>query len=143
MAALLGIDFGERRIGLAVSDSSGILATPLDTIDTKKSEPFLAIKDYADEYDADTLVVGYPLRTDGTVGEKATVVDAFIENLAKVCPGKRIVKQDERYSSSDAQALIRNSGRKKGKKPIDKSIIDRMAAAIILQEYIDSNKAVG
>lgn len=141
MAAILGIDFGERRIGLAVSDSNGILATPLDTIDTRKQkDPFAVIKEYVDEYSAEAIVIGYPLHTNGIAGEKVAVVELFIEQLTKRCTDVKIVRQDERYSSSDAQDLIRRAGKKHGRKPIDKNLIDRMAAAIILQEYIDTIK---
>jgi putative Holliday junction resolvase len=141
VAAILGIDFGERRIGIAVSDSEGILATPLDTIDTRKQrDSFAIIKDYVEEYSAEVVVIGYPLHTNGMAGEKVAAVELFIEQLVKRCPEVKIIRQDERYSSSDAQVLIRSSGKRNGKKPVDKSLIDRMAAAIILQEFIDTEK---
>ncbi len=144
MAALLGIDFGERRIGIAVSDNSRLIATPLETIDTKsKIDPIQRIGFLVEEYSVEKIIIGYPLRTDGEKGEKTAAVDSFIRTLSSTYPNTPIERQDERYSTFEAQKLI-NSGRcgKAGykKRQIDKGEIDRAAAAVILREYMDATK---
>jgi len=134
---VVAVDFGERRIGIAISDPNRILATPWGTLDTRKTpDPFAAIAALVNESGADRILVGYPLHLDGRVSEKAKTVDAFIARLAERVPGVPVERADERYSSVEAAGVIR---RKKKTKRGGKEAVDRIAAAIILQEYLDGH----
>jgi len=133
----LAIDYGSRRIGLAVSDLSGRMAMPAEVI-SGRNNPVLdaeAVWQAAQEYDADVLVVGLPLNMDGSEGPQARHTRRFAEALAKVS-GKPVDFQDERLSSSAAELLLRDHqlmGRGRQRKPID-----NIAAQITLQSYLDA-----
>jgi len=137
MTRILSIDFGERRIGIALSDTERIIASPLTTLDTRQTgNPIEAIAHLCQEHEVGLIVVGYPLHLDGHAGEKAAVVDQFIETLKTATPSIPIEKVDERYSSLEAHALLKGRKRKKGR--TDKNMIDRVAAALFLQEYLNA-----
>ncbi|MFH0922232.1 MAG: Holliday junction resolvase RuvX [Fibrobacterota bacterium] len=131
----MAVDFGERRIGIALSDPGRILATPWGTIDTRKHpDPAETIARLVRENDAGLIVVGYPLHLDGRISEKAMAVDAFIEKLKARVPGVPVERTDERYSSVEAQGVLMSKKRNKHR---DKEAVDRIAAALFLQEYLD------
>ena len=136
----LGIDVGERRIGLAISDATRTLARPLKTIDVaglRNSVERVAAeaKRLAAEDDGlSTIVVGWPLRLDGSPNEQTTRVNAFIAELRNAI-GVRVVAVDERLSSVEADSRIAvhtKDWRERKKK------LDAAAAAVILQDYLDS-----
>jgi len=132
----LGIDYGERRIGLAKSDPTGLIASALKTLEVSSIENAVAqIKIEIDEYEPNGIVVGYPLLPSGDRSEKCDVVYAFIEQLKKIYSGP-IHKEDEIYSSGEAEKVIHAHGKRLGK---DKKRIDRLAAVIILQRFLDDN----
>ncbi len=134
---ILAIDYGERRIGLALSDPSNILATPFTTLDTRIiKSPVEQIAVIAEENEVDTIVVGYPIHLDGRKSEKALAVDLFVENLKKRMPHITFDLTDERYSSVEAGKMLKT---KKRKKRFDKQAIDRYAAAVFLQEYLNEH----
>jgi putative Holliday junction resolvase len=138
MSRIMAIDYGPRRIGLAVSDESNILATPLHTIDTKTSDdPLEKIINFIKELEIKKIVVGYPLRTDGTLGNLAPRIDEFVAHLKKKT-GVEILKYDESYSSSNAREIILKRTGKKTKSGKDQ--IDRFAASLFLQEYLDKRR---
>ena len=136
---ILGIDFGEARIGVAVSDPLGITAQALETIHWKGEWKKLLerIRELTEYYSCDTIVVGFPENMNGTVGERGIRTQQFIEKLKTFLPGVSVIPWDERLSTVQSrQALIEmgiNSKKHKGK-------IDQMAASIILQSYMDARK---
>ena len=132
---MLGIDYGERRIGLALSDPLGIIAKPLKVIDRKKTTDFISeILDTSEENKANIIVVGLPLSLSGKQSKQTEVVQKFIEKLAQL--GKiPVIPVDERLSSVSAKKSLQEQGVKTGH---EKGRVDETAAAIILQEYLDS-----
>jgi len=136
---ILGLDYGERRIGAAISDELEIAAHPLPTIERDGTE-MDRIAEVVAERGVDTIVVGLPLQMDGTEGPAARKVRGFMKALRKYVPGPRVVAMDERLSTAQAhQALsaMQASRRKR------RGAVDRMAAQIILQRYLDRRAAQG
>jgi putative Holliday junction resolvase len=134
---ILGIDFGTKRIGVAVSDPLRVIATGV-TVVANAPNAFSEIKHLAEEYGAGTIVVGMPFNLKGERGMKAREVEAFIDQL-KAATGLEIVTWDERFTSHTAHATLRTMGAKK-KQRQSKTQIDIMASALILQGYLDSLK---
>ena len=133
---VLGLDYGEARIGVAVSDVLGMLATPLDTIcekDRQKQPEKTA--EVARLHGVEKLVVGYPKHMDGTVGHRAVYTEEFAKELSSI-PNIPYVMWDERLSSTEAHRIL-ESGGVSGKKRQTK--VDKIAAVIILQGYLDAN----
>ena len=133
---VLGIDYGEVRIGLAVSDDLGMMAHPLETIDaTKVESPETRIAEVARERRIETVVVGLPINMDGSEGSAVDKVRAFAERLSSRID-KRIglVFVDERLSTVEAQRALREAGRDERS---SRAIIDQAAACVILQDYLD------
>jgi len=132
---LLGIDYGTRRIGVAVSDPLRILARGVTVVENSPSA-LGEIKKLAEEFDVEKVIVGFPLTLRGDVGSKAEEVDRFIEQLGRELH-REIIRVDERFSSKIAMETMRTMGVKK-KKREKKGAVDEMAAALILQQYMDS-----
>ncbi len=130
----LSIDYGERRIGLAKSDPSGTIASALITIEVSSmAEAVKEIAEKIGEIEPDGIVIGYPLLISGDKSEKCLVIDKFAEKLAEIYD-RPIHKVDERWSSTEAADIIHAHGKKTGQ---DKGRIDRLAAVIILQRFLD------
>lgn len=137
---ILGIDYGEARIGVAVSDALGIIANALDTIHERDYDKKLQrVRALAEEYGVKTLVVGDPKRMDNSAGQRAEATREFARRLGELC-GAQTVLWDERLTSAQAHRLL-EAGGVSGKKR--KGKVDAMAAAIILQSYLDSNAKGG
>ena len=134
MDRLMGIDFGRRRTGLAVSDPLRIFAAALDTVDTAKLIDYL--KNYTEKETIERFVVGYPVNMDGTPSEAQADVDAFLKTLAKAFPNIPVSKEDERFTSVLAHRAMIDGGMKASARR-DKKSVDRIRAAIILQGYMD------
>jgi alanyl-tRNA synthetase len=133
----LGLDVGQKRIGVALSDNDGILASPLTVIDATDTEQALsAISELCDQYHVERIVVGLPISMDGTLGKQAEVVQLFIRQLTDAIK-ITIDTWDERLSSIEADRAMIAAGIKKDKK---KNIRDAIAAAIILQGYLDRKR---
>ncbi len=133
---ILGLDYGEARIGVAVSDALGMLATPLDTICEKEREQqLIKTAEVAKMHSVEKLVVGYPKHMDGTIGHRAVYTEEFAKDLSQML-GIPYVMWDERLSSTEAHRIL-ESGGVSGKKR--KTKVDKIAAVIILQGYLDSN----
>ena len=137
MARILAIDYGTKRVGVAVSDPLQIIANGLDTVATIDIFDFL--KKYIAEEEVETLVIGMPMHLDGNPAQIADKVFAFIKQFEKLFPEIKVETQDERYTSVDAKKIILQSGAKK-KKRRDKSLVDKVAAILILQEYMESKR---
>ena len=134
MDRIMGIDYGRKRTGLAVSDPLGIFASALDTIQSAK------IIDYLQNYSAAQpivrFVVGYPKNLDNTPSEAATDVDIFLKRLAKAFPCIPVTLEDERFTSVLAHRAMIDGGMKAEQRR-DKRSVDKISAAIILQGYLD------
>lgn len=146
---VLGLDFGERRIGVALSDAERMIATGLTTIDRKKHpDAFVPLATIVRERKVTAFVVGYPLRTDGVEkpGAKTEAVDAFVVEL-KERFDLPVYLEDEAFTSSLAADSLRGrrpaSKRPKGAREWarDKAEIDRVAACFILQDWLDRTEA--
>ena len=135
MNRVLGVDYGERRIGLALSDPLGIIAKPLKVIDRKKTPDYLSeIMEISKAKDVKRIVVGVPFTLKGEHSKQTEIVKNFIEELFTL--GKiQIISIDERLSSVAAERSLQLQGVKTG---YAKDRVDETAAAIILQEYLDS-----
>ena len=134
----LALDVGERRIGLAVSDPSGLLAIPLTTIHrTHEAGDLDEVLRLAEEYDIGEIVVGLPLELSGRRGPQAGRVLAFARALAgrTAIPVETV---DERYSTVEAERRLRDSGVQPSK---DRARVDAAAAAVILESYLDAKRA--
>lgn len=125
----LGIDHGDARIGVAATDDFGILAHPVETIDRAKTDPVSRIAELVERRKIRTLVVGLPLRMDGSEGDSAAKVRAFADLLRERLPAIPLVFVDESLTTSAAAAKLREAGRKAKHQ---KSIIDQAAAVEIL-----------
>jgi putative Holliday junction resolvase len=134
---IIGIDYGSRRIGLAKSDPTGLIASALTTLEvSSRNEAVAKIAEVIEKYRPAAIVVGYPLSMSGEQGTKCREVDEFIELLRGVYKGP-IHKVDERLSSAEAAQVIHAHGRKTGQ---DKKRLDRLAAVIILQRFLDQQQ---
>jgi len=134
MDRILGIDYGRRRTGLAVSDPLGIFASALDTVDTTKLIEY--IKNYAEKQTIVRFVVGYPVNMDGRPSEAQADVDVFLKRLASAFPSVPVTLEDERFTSVLAHQAMIDGGMKAARRR-DKKEVDRISAAIILQGYLD------
>ena len=136
LSRILGLDYGERRIGLALSDPMGIIARPLTIIDRKKTADHISrISEIIAEKEITTIVVGLPLTLKGHYSKQTEIVLAFIDQL-KSNFQIPIVAIDERLSSVAAKKSLLVQSVKAG---YEKGRVDETAAAIILQEYLDSH----
>lgn len=134
MSRILAIDFGERRIGLALSDPLGITAQGLPTIDTKKiKDVFAYIKNLVVEKDVVKLVVGMPRNMNGSIGPQGEKVKKFIGKLAHKTEAE-VIAWDERLTSVQSLRSMREMGTKQKRK----GVTDRISATLILQSYLDS-----
>jgi len=134
MPRILAIDFGERRIGLALSDPLGITAQGLPTIDTRKvKNVFGFIGNLVTEKGVDRLVVGMPKNMDGSIGPKGEKVERFMQRLARETEVD-VVAWDERLTSVESLKSLKAKGTKQRKK----EVTDRISATLILQSYLDS-----
>lgn len=137
MDRLVGIDYGRKRVGVAVSDPLGIFASALDTVHSAKIIEYL--KTYARNENVVKFVVGYPMNMNGKPSEAAADVDVFLRTLRNAFPGIPVVTEDERFTSVLAHRAMIDGGMKK-KDRRDKESVDKISAAIILQSHMDRTK---
>lgn len=131
---LIALDVGERRIGVAVSDPTGTLATPHSVIQRRsKAKDFATVARLVAELGAERVVVGLPLSLNGEVGPQARRVTRYARALAQTLDVP-VELYDERYSTVTADELLAESGRKR------RVPIDAAAAAVILQDYLESHR---
>lgn len=136
MARAIGVDLGTRRIGLAISDPAGKLATPLTVLQrTSDSADAQAVVELASAEDVELIVVGYPLALDGTKGDAALVAEAFAAKLTEL--GATVELFDERLTTAEAEKRLKGRGMK-GKQR--RQVVDQVAAAVILQGFLDTKK---
>ena len=135
MARILAIDYGTKRVGVAVTDPLGMIAGALATVETPRIFNFL--NEYLKVNDCNRLVIGYPLTLRNEPAEVTREIDRFIERFASLYPYIEVIKYDERFTSKLAFDTILASGIGRRKRR-DKAIIDRISATIILQNYLES-----
>lgn len=136
MHPALGIDYGQARIGIAATDACGILAYPVESIHLAQTEPIGRIAELVEKMQIRTLVLGYPLRMDGTEGSACERVRVFGDNLSARFPELPLVYVDEYLTTATAQEKLHAAGRKaKNFRPI----IDQAAAVEILNNWLEIN----
>lgn len=137
----MGIDFGQKRIGLAVSDPTNTVATPLETLTRRpgKRAPLGRIAEIAESHDVGQLVVGLPLGLDGKENDWCAEVRAMAERLAAIV-GAPIAWIDERLTSVRAERAIRGSGLPRSRRE-ERGRVDAAAAQLILQMWLDNPEA--
>jgi len=131
---IIGIDYGRKRLGIAVSDAGHRLATPLTVIERREAES--AICKIAEEQGATGIVVGLPLRTDGKPGGMADEATAFAEGLREQT-GLPVEMCDERLSTAQAERAMLDADVSRARR---KKSLDKVAARIILQSYLDAQQ---
>lgn len=134
---LLGVDYGDVRIGLAVSDDLGMLAHPLETLDRRQLPGKRALDRIAEiviSKGIAKIVLGIPLRADGSEGPAAAKVRDFLKQLRRALPETPIELVDESFTTTEAQAKLHAAGRRIKN---SRSVIDQAAAVEILQAYLD------
>lgn len=137
MARIMAIDYGLKRVGLAVTDPLQIIATPLCTVAQHETMDY--IKKYVAQEEVEKFVLGYPMNMDYTPSQIAPHVEAFEKFLKRTFPNIPVERGDERFTSQLALQAIRTGGVKK-KDRQDKSMVDKLSAVLILQSYLDLTK---
>ena len=132
---IVGLDWGEARIGVSVSDPLGITAQPLISLENN-GEFIGKLREIMEKYDAGEIVLGYPKQMNGKAGISAAKVNEFREKIKGEFPVK-ITLWDERLTTKIAQQALAESGASRKRK---KSFVDAAAAGIMLQSYMDSRK---
>ena len=135
----LGIDPGDARIGVARSDRSGMLATPVETVRRGKGD-LRRIKELTEEHEAVELVVGLPRSLSGGEGPAAVKVRDFAVRLARRVAPVPVRLCDERLTTVSAEAMLRDRGRKGSDR---RAVVDQAAAVLILQNALDTERATG
>ena len=137
MGRILAIDYGRKRTGLAVTDILRITANPLLTIETNQLMNWLT--DYFAREQVDEVVIGHPTQMNGEESESMNYIRPFMGNFRKHFPDKPITMYDERFTSVLAhQAMLAGGMKKKDRQ--NKAVVDKRAACIILEGYLDSLK---
>lgn len=136
---ILGLDVGERRVGVAISDPTGTVVRPLQTlVSSSREKDLAAVAALVDEHDVGLVVVGQPLSLDGTEGPQARRIARYALALAEHL-SVPVVSWDERFTTVAAKEILsRNRSRKKRQRARAKGQVDAIAAAVILQSYLDS-----
>ncbi|MDG2154024.1 MAG: Holliday junction resolvase RuvX [Crocinitomicaceae bacterium] len=134
MLKAIGIDFGLKRTGFAITDDSGIIASPLETIDSRDLPSYL--KKIIETKKIKLIVIGFPLSMDGSDTDITENVRQFEKFVKGSYPNLEVVLYDERMTSKIAQKALIQISRKEQRK--QKGLIDKMSAAIILQDYMNS-----
>lgn len=132
---IMGLDFGKARIGVALSDIMGFLASPYTTLSrTTETEDLEFLNKIIKEFKVETVVMGYPFEMSGNKGETCKLVEDFAEKLKDYC-GVKIIFVDERLSSVEAEEQLRATIKDWKQR---KKLLDQVSASIILQTYLDS-----
>lgn len=135
---MIGLDYGSRTVGVAVSDPLLITAQPVETI-WRKQENHLRktlqrIEELVKEYGADTIVLGCPMNMNGTAGERVIKTQEFRDALERRLPAAKVLLRDERLTTSQAEKVLMEGGVRREDR---KEHLDSMAAVLILQNYLD------
>lgn len=137
MGRLIGIDYGQKRVGIAVTDPDQIIANGLQTVGSH--EVFIFLQDYLLKEKVDGFVVGFPRKLDYSPSESAQYVTAFITGLKRKFPDVPVFETDERFTSKMAfQAMIDGGLKKKARQ--DKAMVDKISAVLILQSFMEQKR---
>jgi putative Holliday junction resolvase len=130
---ILGIDFGEKRIGVAISDELGLTAQGVSTIIRKNNQVMEELKQVINRYQAERIVIGYPLRLDGSAGIQCDKINHFGRYL-ETAFGLPVILWDETLSTKEAEGILREADIHWKKR---RQVVDKLAATLILQGYLD------
>lgn len=133
LGRVIAIDYGQKKVGFAVTDELQICANALDTIHVSKAFDFL--KDYVSKEKVDTIVIGDPRKMDNSQSDSARFVEPFVNRVKKEMPHIPVVRVDERFTSRMAFQTMIDAGLKK-KARQNKELVDKISATIILQTYL-------
>ncbi len=134
----VGLDIGDKRIGVALSDPGGILASPFTIIECKgEKQDIEAIINIVNQHEVEKIIVGLPRSLDGSIGRQAQKVEAFVQKLRSQTEVS-LEFRDERLTTVSAKRLMREASTKKNKRKVRD---DAVAAALILQGYLDETKS--
>lgn len=137
MGRILAIDYGQKRVGLAVTDPLQIIANSLDTIHVKDIWNYLS--DYLVRENVEKIIVGYPMQMNNQPSQAVRFINPFVKKLEKTYPDISIELVDERFTSKMAHQTVIDAGLKK-KDRQNKELIDKISATIILQSYLERKK---
>ncbi len=137
MARILGIDYGRKRTGIAVTDPLQIIANGLETVPTHTLMQY--IKDYTAREQVERIVIGLPRQLNGEPSESMRYITPFVNRLKKEMPDMPVTMYDERFTSTIAHRAMIDGGMKKSDRR-DKGRVDSIAATIILTDYLQSAK---
>ena len=136
MSRILAIDYGQKRTGIAVTDTLQMIANGLATVETKELEKFIV--DYVAKEDVSVIVVGKPTQMNGEDSENMKRIEPFFNRLKKLFPEKEITYYDERFTSVLAhQTMLQSDIGKKARQ--NKALVDKISATIILEDYMQRN----
>lgn len=137
---IMGLDFGARTVGVALSDPTGLIAQGLETIfrkeDNKLRATFRRIQEIIGEYQIETIILGYPKNMDDSIGERGKKTEEFAQMLERRV-NLPVILWDERLTTVAADEILAESGVPAGER---KKVIDKVAAAIILQDYLNERR---
>jgi len=136
MSIILGIDYGEKRTGIAVTDPLKTIASSLQTVETKLLINFL--EEFIEKNNVDSIIIGLPRQKDYSFSDIENEIQIFISNLKKILPKLKIFRHDERYTSKMAKKIILEVTSKKSLRK-KKELVDSVSATIILQSYLEKN----
>jgi len=137
LSRILSIDYGRKRVGIAVTDPQQIIATKLTTVPTFKIWDFL--KEYFEKEDVEKVVIGYPRQLNNQPSDSIRYINPFLRRFQKVYPKMALEQVDERFTSKIAfQTMIDGGLKKKARQ--NKATVDAVSAVIILQTYMDQEK---
>jgi putative Holliday junction resolvase len=139
MGRSMGIDYGSRRVGIALSDPMGILASGLETIQRRGEDDLAVIRRIVElcaAHEVKRIILGLPRRTDGKSGEAEQSARDFAAGLAEAT-GLEVIFADERYTTVMAGRIMQEAGIKRGKR---RELVDQIAAEIILQDWLDQKR---
>ncbi len=137
MGRILGIDYGRKRTGVAVTDPLKIIANGLETVPTHTLMQY--IKDYVAKEDVELIVIGLPRQLNGEPSESMRYITPFVNRLKKELPQMPVTMYDERFTSTIAHRALIDGGMKKSDRR-DKGRVDAIAATIILTDYLQSTE---
>lgn len=137
MPRILAVDYGNKRVGLAVTDPLQIIATSLTTVHASKAVAFIC--DYFNSEEVEEVVVGKPVQMNNTPSEIEKNILLFIKKLNEKCPSAKVVRYDERFTSVMAQRALIEAGYKK-KQRQNKALVDQTSAVILLQSYLEHKR---
>ena len=133
---VLGLDPGERRIGVAVADATGTIASPHSVIDQRHADVPESLRRIIDEYEVELIVVGLPVQLSGQEGSSAKAARAFAATVSDAT-GLPVALQDERFTTVTAEEALLEGGVRRRQR---REVRDKVAAAVMLQGYLDSRR---